>query len=94
LKVARACLLSEALDTDEREITLCYIRALKPGDELVDDILTEGTHELVLSRGHQLTGTTIRRLDQYNHVAGIRQPIRVHRPAPVETGKAPEKATA
>ncbi|WP_417685705.1 HD domain-containing phosphohydrolase [Roseibium sp.] len=81
LEIARATLLEEhELDAlHEDEVTLCYIRALRPGDVLVDDILTDGTHELVLSRGHQLTRTTIRRLDQYNQVAGIRQPIRVHR---------------
>lgn len=79
LQVAREELLDMVSDQQNRAITLCYIRALRPGDVLVDDVLSEGSHELVLSRGHQLTGTTIRRLDQYNHVSGIRQPIRVHR---------------
>ncbi|WP_417666425.1 HD domain-containing phosphohydrolase [Roseibium sp.] len=80
LEIARAALLDEQKpEENKQQVTLCYIRALKPGDILVDDILTDGTHELVLSRGHQLTRTTIRRLDQYNQVAGIRQPIRVHR---------------
>ncbi|MBD8892228.1 HD domain-containing phosphohydrolase [Roseibium litorale] len=79
LKIAREELLDQSGETRDRAITLCYIRALRPGDVLVDDVLSEGSHELVLSRGHQLTGTTIRRLDHYNHVSGIRQPIRVHR---------------
>lgn len=78
LEIAKACLL----DVDapaKRKIVQCYIRALKSGDTLLDDILTEGTHELVLSRAHQLTETTIRRLVQHNHVSGVRQPIRVLR---------------
>ena len=79
LEVTKACLLSEIDMPDQRLITKCYIRALRSGDILVDDILIEGTHELVLSRGHELTQTTIRRLEQFNHVSGIRQPIRVHR---------------
>ena len=85
LAIARDCLLTkEEESTEEEKITLCYIRALRPGDVLVDDVLTEGSLELVLSRGHELTRTTIRRLDHYNHVAGIRQPIRVHRSAKPE----------
>ncbi|MTI44526.1 response regulator RpfG family c-di-GMP phosphodiesterase [Roseibium hamelinense] len=79
LEIARSCLLTDGDDKPRRQVTLCYIRALKPGDVLVDDILTDGGYELVLSRDHQLTETTIRRLEQYNHVSGIRQPIRVHR---------------
>ncbi|MFD1695406.1 HD domain-containing phosphohydrolase [Roseibium aestuarii] len=80
LAIARETLLTdEEATAEEEKISLCYIRALRPGDILVDDVLTEGTLELVLSRGHELTRTTIRRLDHYNHVAGIRQPIRVHR---------------
>ncbi|MBO0345766.1 HD domain-containing phosphohydrolase [Roseibium limicola] len=80
LEVARQVLLKEQKKEEgDDKVTLCHIRALRPGDVLVDDVLTDGTHELVLSRGHELTGTTIRRLDHYNHVAGIRQPIRVHR---------------
>lgn len=82
LKVAREELLDLTSDPNSKPVTLCYIRALRPGDVLVDDVLSEGSHELVLSRGHQLTSTTIRRLDQYNHVSGIRQPIRVHREDP------------
>lgn len=79
LEVTRSCLLDETPSYDEDKVMLCHIRALRAGDMLIDDVLTEGTHELVLSRGHELTQTTIRRLDQYNHVAGVRQPIRVHR---------------
>ncbi len=79
LDVTRSCLLDEQPVYDEEKVILCHIRALRPGDMLIDDVLTDGSHELVLSRGHKLTETTIRRLDQYNHVAGIRQPIRVHR---------------
>ncbi len=79
LEVTRSCLLGETLSDDESKVLLCHVRALQAGDILIDDVLTEGTHELVLSRGHKLTQTTIRRLDQYNHVAGVRQPIRVRR---------------
>lgn len=79
LKLAREQLLKEAETYEEEKVSLCYIRALRPGDVLVDDVLTEGSLELVLSRNHVLTPTTIRRLDHYNHVSGVRQPIRVYR---------------
>ncbi|MEJ8473657.1 HD domain-containing phosphohydrolase [Roseibium algae] len=87
LEVARACLLGEAGPDQDHVLVLCHIRELKPGDVLVDDVLTEGNHELVLSRGHQLSVTTIRRLDQYNHVSGVRQPLRIFRSAPVAEKK-------
>lgn len=80
LRLAKKVLLDGGLDMSGKEITLCYVRNLRVGDVLVDDILTETSQELVLSRGHELTETTIRRLDQYNRLAGVRQPIRVHRP--------------
>jgi len=92
LGVAKACLLDEVEAPRERKISACYIRALKPGDILVDDALTEGTHELVLSRGHQLTETTIRRLVQFDKVTGVRQPIRVHRAEKLE--EAPKAVNA
>jgi response regulator RpfG family c-di-GMP phosphodiesterase len=84
LEIAKACLLDEVEAPLQRKISACYIRALKPGDILVDDALTEGTHELVLSSGHVLTETTIRRLEQFDKVTGVRQPIRVHRAAKQE----------
>lgn len=92
LEMARDCLLDEQPVLEEGKISYCHIRALRPGDVLVDDVLTEGTMELVLSRGHELTGTTIRRLDHYNHTAGIRQPIRVHRAAKAEMAIQPLSA--
>lgn len=90
LEIAKSCLLDGVEPLEERSVTLCYIRALKPGDILIDDVLTESSHELVLSRGHQLTQTTIRRLEQFNHVAGIRQPVRVHRSETVLDEQEPE----
>ncbi|MBD1546210.1 HD domain-containing phosphohydrolase [Roseibium aggregatum] len=84
LEIAKACLLDEVEAPQKRKITACYIRALKPGDILIDDALTEGTHELVLSSGHELTETTIRRLEQFDKVSGVRQPIRVHRAVKLE----------
>jgi len=80
LRLAKRVLLDGELKSDDKKITLCYVRNLREGDVLVDDVLTETSHELVLARGHELTETTIRRLDQYNRLAGVRQPIRVHRP--------------
>ncbi|NBN64563.1 HD domain-containing phosphohydrolase [Pannonibacter tanglangensis] len=80
LALVRETLLADELDkSQEIKIVACHIRALHPGDVLVDDILTDGTHELVLSRGHQLTETTIKRLAQFDRLSGLRQPIRVRR---------------
>ena len=80
LKVVRACLLETEQSLTERFQTVaCHIRALRPGDILIDDIITDGSHELVLSRGHQLTETTIKRLSQFDRLTGLRQPIRVKR---------------
>ncbi|MEH0073537.1 HD domain-containing phosphohydrolase [Pannonibacter sp. Pt2] len=80
LKVVRACLLETEQSLTERfQSVACYIRALRPGDVLIDDIITDGSHELVLSRGHQLTETTIKRLSQFDRLTGLRQPIRVQR---------------
>ncbi|WP_430513308.1 HD domain-containing phosphohydrolase [Pannonibacter phragmitetus] len=80
LKVVRACLLETDTELSERFQTVaCHIRALRPGDILIDDIITDGSHELVLSRGHQLTETTIKRLSQFDRLTGLRQPIRVKR---------------
>ncbi|ADZ71959.1 HD domain-containing phosphohydrolase [Polymorphum gilvum] len=79
LTLVRECLLEDAEARDRERIVACHIRALHSGDVLVDDILTEGSHELVLSRGHQLTLTTIKRLAQFDRISGLRQPIRVRR---------------
>ncbi|NVK35228.1 MAG: response regulator [Rhodobacteraceae bacterium] len=79
LELAENVLLTESGEPQPTEVISCYIKALRPGDELVDDILSEGSNELILSRGHQLTLTTIRRLSQYHQVAGVRQPVRVRR---------------
>jgi len=79
LGLAKTLLLDQTIGVEGQVPILCYIRALNPGDILADDVLTESSHELVLARGHHLTQTTIRRLDQYNRVSGIRQPIRVYR---------------
>jgi len=79
LGLAKTLLLDQPDRVEGQAPILCYIRALNVGDVLADDVLTEASHELVLARGHHLTQTTIRRLDQYNRVSGIRQPIRVYR---------------
>ena len=79
LDLAKSALLDGALDSDKKNVTKCYIRSLRSGDVLVDDVLTESSHELVLSRGHLLTPTTIRRLEHFNQASGVRQPIRVER---------------
>ncbi|GGB53247.1 response regulator receiver modulated metal-depenent phosphohydrolase [Roseibium aquae] len=86
LKLAKELFLEQADSVEGRVAVLCYLRALRVGDILSDDVRTEISHELVLAGGHQLTETTIRRLEQYNRVSGIRQPIRVLRkqPKPVE----------
>lgn len=80
LQIVRETLLADEIDKSQSvQIVSCHIRALHPGDVLVDDILTDGSHELVLSRGHQLTETTIKRLWQFDRLSGLRQPIRVRR---------------
>ncbi|MEP3048423.1 MAG: HD domain-containing phosphohydrolase [Roseibium sp.] len=79
LDMAKNALLDDVPEKRKKNVTKCYIRSLRPDDVLVDDVLTESSHELVLSRGHLLTPTTIRRLEHFNQAAGIRQPIRVER---------------
>lgn len=80
LEIVRSTLLVDELSRSKTVRTVsCHIRALHPGDVLIDDILTDGAHELVLSRGHQLTNTTIKRLWQFDRLSGLRQPIRVRR---------------
>ncbi|MBN9668942.1 HD domain-containing phosphohydrolase [Roseibium aggregatum] len=79
LQVARSVLMDDVPQERQSKIAECYIRSLRPGDVLVDDALSESSHELVLSRGHLLTPTTIRRLIQFHQTAGVRQPIRVER---------------
>lgn len=105
LKVVRACLLTDKDLSERFQTVACHIRALRPGDILIDDIITDGSHELVLSRGHQLTETTIKRLSQFDRLTGLRQPIRVRRqevlytdpstqglPQPTDRSKAPGQA--
>ncbi|MEP2707070.1 MAG: HD domain-containing phosphohydrolase [Roseibium sp.] len=79
LDMAKNALLDDVPDKRKKNVTKCYIRSLQPGDILVDDVLTDSSHELVLSRGHLLTPTTIRRLEHFNQASGVRQPIRVER---------------
>ncbi|MCV0428636.1 MAG: response regulator, partial [Roseibium sp.] len=81
LDMAKAVLLDDIPDNKKGQVSECYIRSLRPGDVLMDDVLTENSHELVLSSGHTLTPTTIRRLEHFNHTSGVRQPIRVERHA-------------
>jgi len=83
---AKSVLMDDVPETREKQVAKCYIRSLRPGDILVDDALTESSHELVLSRGHMLTPTTIRRLEHFHQTSGVRQPIRVER------HEVPEKA--
>lgn len=90
LELAKSLLMEGMPEDVQSEITACYIRSLAPGDVLVEDALTETSHELVLSRGHVLTTTTIRRLEHFHHTAGVRQPIRVRR----RVVKEPEPAVA
>ncbi len=95
----RTVLLSHEEQDGKYQTVACHIRALHPGDILIDDILTDGGRELVLSRGHQLSDTTIRRLVQFDRVSGLRQPIRVRRleldeEKPVEPGSRPERIPA
>ncbi len=82
LEIAKDALLDDIPDDKKSQIAECHIRTLRSGDILVDDALTENAHELVLSRGHVLTSTTIRRLEHFHKTSGVRQPIRVERPAP------------
>ncbi|MHA7774408.1 HD domain-containing phosphohydrolase [Roseibium sp. M-1] len=79
LELAKKVLMDDVPEERKKHIAQCYIRSLRPGDILVDDALTESSHELVLSRGHMLTPTTIRRLEHFHQTAGVRQPIRVER---------------
>lgn len=79
LQVARETLLADVPEEHSGMVLQCYIRSLHPGDVLIDDVRTETSYELVLSRGHLLTPTTIRRLEHFNKTAGVRQPIRVER---------------
>jgi len=79
LELAKTVLMDDVPEERKKHIAQCYIRSLRPGDILVDDALTENSHELVLARGHMLTPTTIRRLEHFHHTAGVRQPIRVER---------------
>jgi len=84
LELARDVLMDDVPEARKKHVAQCYIRSLRPGDVLVDDALTESSHELVLSRGHLLTPTTIRRLEHFHQTAGVRQPIRVERHEVVE----------
>ncbi len=79
LELAKETLMDDVPEERKRLVAECYIRSLRPGDVLIDDALTETGHELVLSRGHMLTPTTIRRLEHFHQAAGVRQPIRVER---------------
>ncbi|TYC51476.1 response regulator [Rhodobacterales bacterium] len=79
LELARSVLLEGVAEVQKGNYSECYIRSLRPGDVLLEDALTETSHELVLARGHVLTPTTIRRLEQFHQTAGVRQPIRVER---------------
>lgn len=79
LEIARDVLLDDLTEDRKGQVSECHIRSLQPGDILVDDVLTEHGHELVLSRDHTLTPTTIRRLEHFHHTTGVRQPIRVER---------------
>lgn len=79
LDLAKKVLMDDVPEERKKLVAQCYIRSLRPGDVLVDDALTESSRELVLSRGHMLTPTTIRRLEHFHQTAGVRQPIRVER---------------
>lgn len=79
LAAAKEVLLDDVPEERKMRIIECHIRSLRPGDILVDDVLTQNSHELVLARDHTLTPTTIRRLVHFDQTAGVRQPIRVER---------------
>lgn len=79
LELAKNVLMDDVPEERKKHVAECHIRSLRPGDILVDDALTESSHELVLSRGHTLTPTTIRRLEHFHQTTGVRQPIRVER---------------
>lgn len=79
LELAKEILLKEKPAEQKTLFQHCYIRSLRPGDVLVDDVRTETSFELVLARGHLLTPTMIRRLEHFNKTSGVRQPIRVRR---------------
>jgi len=79
LELAKEVLMDDVPEEKRLLVSECYIRSLRPGDILIDDALTESNHELVLSRGHMLTPTTIRRLEHFHQTNGVRQPIRVER---------------
>ncbi|PVB59447.1 HD domain-containing phosphohydrolase [Labrenzia sp. 011] len=79
LELAARVLMDDVPDEKKKFVTQCHIRSLRPGDILIDDALTEGNRELVLSRGHLLTPTTIRRLEHFHQTTGVREPIRVER---------------
>lgn len=79
LDMAKSALLEQVPEGAKKHVAECYIRSLRPNDVLLDDVLSESTHELVLARGHLLSPTTIRRLQHFNQTSGIRQPIRVER---------------
>ncbi len=79
LQMGKELLLDEVPEKRNAVVKSCFIRSLLPGDVLIEDVRTETSFELVLSRGHLLTPTTIRRLEHFNQTAGVRQPIRVER---------------
>lgn len=81
LDLARKVLLDDVPEEKRGFVSECHIPSLQPGDVLMDDVLTENSHELVLSRGHALTQTTIRRLQHFHQTVGVRQPVRVERHA-------------
>lgn len=85
LDVTKSILLRDVPIEPNALFKQCYIQSLKPGDVLLDDVRTETSFELVLSRGHLLTPTMIRRLDHFNKTAGVRQPIRIQRGKTQET---------
>ena len=66
LELAKEILLKEKPAEQKTLFQHCYIRSLRPGDILVDDVRTETSFELVLARGHLLTPTMIRRLEHFN----------------------------
>ncbi|MEO9528530.1 HD domain-containing phosphohydrolase [Roseibium sp.] len=79
LALAMTVLVDDLPESRKKHVAQCHIRSLRPGDILLDDALTESNHELVLSRGHTLTPTTIRRLEHFHQASGVRQPLLVER---------------